>query len=294
MIIDSHAHYAHNAFGGEFDYLTRENGAFAVAHGGVAELLATLKEQGIGLSVEPGITLEKFPDQVALAEAYAPYFRLAVGVHPKHCAATPLRRRKLLRRYATAHPVVALGETGLEYHRDPKLWERLKQRLWFDYHIRLANRLALPLILHIRQADGAALKFLRRRARLLRGGVVHCFGGDYETAMAYIELGYTLGIGARLLHDNDMGRDLEDVVRRVPLSALLLETDAPFILPDAASLPCTGKQRRKLRNSSLVLPAVLEKIARLRNQPVEEVEQAIYENTLRTFGLEGSEEGGAV
>lgn len=292
MIIDSHAHYAHNAFGHICSYLAREDGCFSVAHGDMEALMTALRQQGIGLTIEPGITLEKFPDQVALAQKYAPHIRLAVGVHPKHCKATPLRKRRLLRQYAAHHPVVALGETGLEFHRSPKLWERLKQRLWFDYHIRLANRLRLPLILHIRQADGAALKMLRRRIRLLRGGVVHCFGGNYETAMAYIDLGYTLGIGARLLHDNEMGHDLEDVVRRVPLSAILLETDAPFILPDARDLPCTGKQRRKLRNSSLVLPAVLERIAQLRGQPVEAVERAICENTLRTFGLEWHEKGG--
>ena len=286
MIIDSHAHYAHNAFRQEFSYLAKENGEFAVARGDVDALVAALKENGIDMCVEPGITLEKFPDQVALAEKYAPYFRFTVGVHPKHCAATPLRQRKKLRQYATEYPVVALGETGLEFHRNPKWWARLKQKMWFVYHIHLADRLGLPLVLHVRQADEAALKILRRYAGKLRGGVVHCFGGDYETAMAYIDLGYCLGIGGRLLHDNAMARDLEDVVRRVPLQTILLETDAPFILPDLSALSITGKQRKNLRNSSLILPDVLKKIAQLRNQPLEEVEQAIYENTLRAFRWE--------
>ena len=286
MIIDSHAHYAHKAFSGEFAYLAKEGAGFAVHRGNVGQLMAALEAQGIGLCIEPGITLEKFPEQVALAEALAPHIRLTVGLHPKHCAATPLRQRKLLRQYAREYPVVALGETGLEFHRNPKWWARWKQKMWFVHHIRLAHRLGLPLVLHVRGADEAALKLLRRHRKLLRGGVAHCFGGNYEIAMAYIELGYTLGIGGRLLQDNDMARDLEDVVRRVPLSALLLETDAPFILPELKELKIPGKQRKNLRNSSLILPDVLEKIAQLRQQPVEEVEQAIYENTLRVFGLE--------
>jgi TatD DNase family protein len=99
--------------------------------------------------------------------------------------------------------------------------------------------------------------------------------------MELVELGFALGIGARVLQEEQ----LQDVVRRVPLTALLAETDAPYIRPDISHLPGSGKQRKKVRNSSLILPAVIEKIAHLRGEDPAEVEKVIYQNTLLVFRL---------
>lgn len=93
--------------------------------------------------------------------------------------------------------VAAIGETGLDYHLPRK--HRLTQLLWFRYQLGLARRLGLPLVLHIRMADRDALAMLRRRRRQLPGGVVHCFQGDWDTARAYLDLGFCLGIGGALL-----------------------------------------------------------------------------------------------
>jgi len=302
-IVDSHAHYCHNVYAGEFTYLDYGSEGFYLSRGDRWDLVGAMERAGIELCIEPSIGLERIEAQLALVEAHGPYFRLALGVHPKECVRTPWKDRKKLRQYVKDDRIVAIGEAGLDYHLPQKEQKRLYQKMWFAYQIRLAHERGLPMVLHLReadqdilklqdrQADRDALKLLRRYRHLLHGGVNHCFGGDYETAMAYIDLGFALGIGGRLLRNDTLGLTLQDTVRRVPLTALLLETDAPYILPDLRDLSCTGKQRKKVRNSSLILPAVLDKIAELREESREAVEETIYRNTLRVFRLEENEPG---
>ena len=97
-------------------------------------------------------------------------------------------------------------------------------------------------------------------------------------------MGFALGIGARIFQEEQ----LQKAVTQVPLETLLVETDAPYIRPDIRHLPGSGKQRKKVRNSSLILPAVIEEIARLRGEVADRVEETIYCNTLRVFpGMKG-------
>lgn len=141
----------------------------------------------------------------------------------------------------------------------------------------------------IRMADRDALAMLRRRRRQLPGGVVHCFQGDWDTARAYLDLGFCLGIGGALLRRESEA--LRDAVARAPLDRLLVETDSPYVLPD---VPWTGSKKSlsRVRNSSLLLPRVVEEIARLKHLPPETAEAAILENTRRVFHLSGTENGG--
>lgn len=283
MIIDSHTHYSHKLYTGEFSYLGMENGGYSLRRGDRREMLDTMASSGITLCIEPSTDLERIEDQLSLAAECPHSIRLAVGLHPKKCGQTPWEDREKLRRYVLQNDILAIGETGLDYHLPPQELDKPCQMQWFQYQIGLAHERELPLILHIREADQDALEILRQNRQLLHGGVAHCFGADYETAMAYIELGFAIGIGGRLLHDDPMGQILSDAVKQVPLTSILVETDAPYILPDIRELACSGKQRKKVRNSSLILPAVIQRIAQLRREPAEAVEQAIYQNTLRVF-----------
>ena len=173
----------------------------------------------------------------------------------------------------------------MDYHYPRREQHRLRQKRWFVHQIKLADRLGLPLVLHVRDADGDALRILRRFRTKLHGGVIHCFHGDLQTAEAYIGLGYALGIGGKLLWDDEEGRRLGETIRRVPLSALLAETDAPFVFPDIGDGIAGKNQRKKLCNTSLILPAVIRRIAELRGEPRETVEETVYCNTIRVFGL---------
>ncbi len=285
MIIDSHTHYSHPMYTGEFPYVDDRDGQIALARGDREEMLDMLSRRGISLCIEPSIGLEGIEAQLALA-AHHPGFRIALGVHPKRCGHLSADDRAILRAYVLAHPeTVAIGETGLDYHLPTEQLDKPCQQMWFSYQIDLAHERELPLILHVRMADGDALEILRKRRDRLHGGVAHCFGGDYRTAMEYIDLGFALGIGGRILHDDEIGRTLRDTVRNVPLTTLLAETDAPFILPELDGVSASGNQKKKARNTSLILPTVIGEIARVRGEPYETVEQAIYENTVRVFRL---------
>jgi TatD DNase family protein len=286
MIIDSHVHYSLRSYDAEaLPYLDYANDTLTLTRGDRAALLQTMKARGIALCIEPSTGFDRIEAQLALASEYHPYIRLALGVHPKRCASTPWSSRKQLRCYVLENDVVAIGETGLDYHLPPAQCHRLRQKMWFCYQLRLAHERKLPLILHVREADDDALRILTRYRRLLHGGVAHCFGGNTRCAQAYIDLGFAIGIGARLLQENDGGELLRQTVREIPLHAMLAETDAPYVLPPLPALFCSASQRKKLRNSSLILPAVIERIALLKGERTATVEQALYENTLRVFHL---------
>ncbi|MBQ7378757.1 MAG: TatD family hydrolase [Clostridia bacterium] len=285
MIIDSHAHYAHERFAGEFPYLCKRDGAYAVAHGTPETLLCEMQQNGIVGTIEASIGYEDLDGQMALGATLQPYMRTTVGVHPTRCIHTDWKNRKKLRGYVQSNHPVAIGETGLDYHHPRKEQRRLRQKMWFRYQLKLADELALPLVLHIRKADADALRILKANRKRLHGGVVHCFTGDAELANQYIALGLCIGIGGKLLWDNEEGREICEAVKSIPLSSILVETDAPFVLPDTGDLQCSKNQRRRLCNSSLILPDVIRKIAELRGEAYETVESAIYQNTLRLFRL---------
>lgn len=284
MIIESHAHYSHKRFDGAFRYLT---GELTAREGQRKDLLDRLRESGVVLSIEPAIDFESNRRTAALYRQHPDFIRLAVGVHPTRTHQAPWRQRRQLEVWARELGVAAIGETGLDYHLPRK--HRLTQLLWFRYQLGLARRLGLPLVLHIRMADRDALVMLRRRRRQLPGGVVHCFQGDWDTARAYLDLGFCLGIGGALLRRESEA--LRDAVARAPLDRLLVETDSPYVLPD---VPWTGSKKSlsRVRNSSLLLPRVVEEIARLKHLPPETAEAAILENTRRVFHLSGTENGG--
>lgn len=288
MIFESHAHYAHRRFASEFPYLGWQDGDFTIERGELSDLLKAMEQNGIVGWIEPGTSLENIPNQFDLADDY-PQAKIAIGVHPKKCLETAWDDRKQLLAYLKDKRVVAIGETGLDYSMAQETQNRPLQQQWFAYQLQLAHEHELPLILHVRQADADALQILSSHRDKLHGGVAHCFGGDYVAAKAYLDLGFTLGIGGRLLHDDPLGLRLQDTVKKVSLSSILLETDAPYILPDLRQMPYSGKQRKRSRNSSLILPAVLHRIAQLRGESEELVEETIYQNTLSVFHLQPSQ-----
>ena len=286
MIIDSHAHYASARYEGEFPYLDGQNDTYTVGRAHRNALLGRMKEAGIAGVIEPGISFDNLEKQLDLTEEQAGYLWAAVGVHPTRCIHTPWSRFGQVAQLAeTRHPI-AIGETGLDYHYPRLKQHRLRQKRWFIQQIRLADRLQLPLILHIRDADEDALKILTRHRAMLRGGVVHCFGGNSDLAHRYVSLGFSLGIGGKLLWNDAQGMALQEAVRRMPITSLLVETDAPYVLPDLPEdLTASKKQRRKLCNSSLLLPMLIRRIAEIRGETEDFVEDAIFQNTITVFHL---------
>ena len=281
MIIDSHAHYAHASFAGNFRYLSWEDN-WALKEGTLEDLLQQMQERGIAVSVEPGIFLD-FNDKIlAIAQRYPGRIFPAVGCHPTRCIYEKWSDRKRLEDYCTRPGVVALGETGLDYHHPREEQHRFRQFLWFLYQLRLARKHRLPLILHIRDADADAIRVLKL-FRPKYGGVVHCCGEGWEYISEYLKLGLHIGIGGVLLNPARNER-LKAAVPMIPLERIVIETDSPYVLPACKDV-LPPKLVRRCRNSSLILPRVIDEIARLKGISSEEVERATAENAIRLYRL---------
>ena len=284
MIIDSHAHYNHNSFKNRFRYLTRDEGGYAIAEGDREQIFRELLEGNIPYSIEPGINLQSCGEVLELAAAYPGRIFPAVGVHPTRSISEKWADRKKLAALAKSAGVVAVGETGLDFHYKREEQHRLTQHLWFLYQLDLAWKLKLPVILHVRDAHAEALRILRLHPARKLGGVIHCFYGDWKTAEQYLELGCHIGIGGSVLQLEERAKDLWEAIPRIPLDRILIETDAPFILPYCKDV-IQPKLLRRARNTSLILPAVIGKIAELKGITPEEVEKAAAENAIRLFRL---------
>lgn len=296
-MIDTHIHLSHFLFDAQFPYLALDRDGNGVIRQGTREqLIEELHAAGISCCLDPGIGITSNEKLLALAEQWPGFVYGAVGVHPtrtweyktllqgkKHTVRLHWNERRKLDEFLKHPAVVAVGETGLDYHHPRKEQHRLRQMAWFLYQLRLAHRHSLPLILHIREADADALRILRTCRHWLHGGVCHCFCGTPETAAAYTALGLKLGIGGSLLMNSPRTHGLEQAIVSTPLESLLLETDGPYVLPSCPQLD--QKKRRKVRNTSLILPAVAGRIAELKKIPVEEVLRVTSENAVRLFGL---------
>lgn len=284
-IIDSHAHYTRHGFSDSFSYLAYSEHGFMVNEGTIDGLLSDIRHQGIVASIEPGVELESNTTLLDFCEQYPGFVFPAIGVHPTRVAPLGWGKRKELAKYSQSGNIVAIGETGLDYHLGRKEQHRIKQFLWFQYQIILADRLNLPLILHIRNAYAPAIKMLQFNRNRLHGGVSHCFSGSTEEAMKLIKLGFHIGIGGALLQSDDRAASLRKAVAAIPLDRILVETDAPYVLPHFEIQNISKKGKRKIRNSSLILPAVIRQIAEIKNMDAGAVESTLFSNTVNLFKL---------
>lgn len=135
----------------------------------------------------------------------------------------------------------------------------------------------MPVILHVRDAHEDALRILRWHPARKLGGGIHCFYGSKEIAEQFLKLGYHIGIGGSVLQLEERAKDLWEAIPHIPLDRILIETDAPFILPYCKDV-IPPKLLRRARNTSLILPAVIKKIAESKDISADEVEQATTES----------------
>jgi len=284
MIIDSHAHYNNGAYKKPFRYLTYGHEGYTLKEGELAQLLRELGEAGIACTVEPGVNLQSCREVLQLCREHPGRIFPAMGVHPTRSVLENWSDRRELERLAQTPGVVAIGETGLDYHFPRKEQHRLKQHLWFLYQLKLAQKLQKPVILHVRNAHEDVIRILKHHPARKLGGVVHCFYGDHEIAQQYLKLGYHIGIGGSVLQPEERAKDLWEAIPHIPLERILIETDAPFILPYCKDV-LAPKLLRRARNTSLILPAVIEKIAQLKGVTPAEVEQATARNAIRLLRL---------
>ena len=284
MIIDSHAHYNNNAYKKPFRYLSYDKDGYSLKEGDLPQLMQDMEHSNIRYFVEPGVSLQSCEEVLELAAQYLGRIFPAMGIHPTRSIYEKWSDRKKLDVFAKMPGVVAIGECGLDYHYKREEQHRMKQHVWFIYQLNLAWKLKLPVILHIRDAHEDALRILKWHPARKLGGVIHCFYGSKEIAEQYLKLGYHIGIGGSVLQLEERAKDLWEVIPHIPLDRILVETDAPFILPYCKDV-VQPKPLRRARNTSLILPAVIKKIAELKGIPTDEVEQATTDNVIRLFKL---------
>ena len=284
VIIDSHAHYNNNAYKKPFRYLSYDKGEYALKEGDREQLFQELLEANIPYSIEPSVSLQSCEEVLQLCAEYPGRIFPAIGIHPTRSIFEKWSDRHKLDAYANMPGVIAIGEIGLDYHYKREEQHRLKQHIWFIHQLNLAWKMKLPVILHVRDAHEDALRILRWHPARKLGGVIHCFYGPKEIAEQYLKLGYHIGIGGSVLQSEERAKNLWEAIPHIPLDRILVETDAPFILPYCKDV-IQPKLLRRARNTSLILPAVIKKIAEFKGLPAYEVERITTENTIRLFNL---------
>lgn len=254
MIFDTHAHYDDRQF--EEDR---------------AELLSSMQEQGVGMIVDAGSDIASWDKIGQLTEQY-PFIYGAIGVHPDEVGELDEEKMQRMEKLLSGEKMVAVGEIGLDYYWDKE--NRDLQKMWFIRQLELARQLDLPVIIHSREAAADTMEIMKQHAKGL-DGVIHCFSYSPEQAKEYVKMGFYLGIGGVVTFKN--AKKLKEVVQEIPLEALVLETDSPYLAP----VPHRGK-----RNNSQNLVYVAEEIAALKGVSYEEVVRQTTENAKKLYRLE--------
>ena len=251
MLVDSHCH---------LNFPELASNMYAVR--------ASMLENQVGHALLISVTLEKFPEVLALAEQY-PNFFATVGVHPDYEDEPPFNVETLLE--LAKHPkVVGIGETGLDYFRltGDLTWQRER----FRTHIRAAIKANLPLIIHTRSAAEDTLRIMQEENAHEVGGVMHCFTESVDVAMRAIEMGFYISFSGIVTFKNAVA--LKEVAQQVPLDRILVETDSPYLAP----IPFRGKT-----NQPAYVKHVAEEVANLRNITLEALTQASTSNFFNLF-----------
>jgi len=258
LLIDSHAHIDLPEFNKDRD-----------------QVMARARQQGVRVVINIGLDAESSRKALATAKKYDDVFQ-AVGFHPHEAARMKEGDLKSLAELTKDSRVVAIGEIGLDFYRN--LSPRESQLEAFQKQLDLAGELGLPVVIHCRQAHEEVFDILKAWVKDapadVKRGVIHCFSGDIEMARRYIDLGFYISLAGSVTYPS--AGELVEVARELPLDRLLLETDAPFLAPQA---------HRGKRNEPSYIALTAEKVAQVRQVSTEVVADAAARNTIELFRL---------
>lgn len=241
-------------------------------------VLERARQSGVERILVPGIDLATSRRAVELAEAHDELFA-AVGIHPHHAEQATDESLRQIEILARSPKVLAIGEIGLDYHRESETAGQQASAL--KAQLDIASRLRLPVVLHSRDALAPLLTMLRAWAQDLppvlqdRCGVLHAFSGDLPAAAQATQAGFFLGAGGPVTYPSAKG--LRATLSQVGLDRLLTETDAPYLAPQA---------HRGQRNEPAYVRYVATAIGELTDQPLGVVAEALRANASRLFDWE--------
>lgn len=263
QLLDIGANLSHESFHHDFDAVLQR----AQAHG-VSRMVVT------------GASRDGSTQALVLARAHPGTLFATVGVHPHHAIDYDDATDALLRELAQDHAVRAVGETGLDYNRNYS--PREVQLQVFERQLQIAVDARKPLFLHQRDAHGDFIALLRRYRDKVSAAVVHCFTDSAEALRDYLALDCHIGITGWIC-DERRGTHLRELVREIPANRLMIETDAPYLLPRTVR-----PQPPHRRNEPMYLKHICEEIARDRGEPVEVTAANSTATAEAFFGLSAS------
>ena len=210
-IIDTHAHLYDKAF------INDING-----------VIIKIKSQGIGKVVMPTTDVTEVQQVLSLQQKDKDFFEVLLGIHPGNIIIDNYGKQlSQMEEYLSNYLFTGIGEIGLDYHSSPV--EISVQKKVFERQLSMARAGHFPLSIHTRDAFEDTYNILRKYQQGTLRGVIHCFSGTYEQAMEYINLGFKLGIGGVVTFKNSK---LADVLKNIPISNIVLETDSPYLTPE--------------------------------------------------------------
>lgn len=260
QLIDIGANLAHDSFDDDRD-----------------AVLDAARDAGVAKIVLTGSSDDSNRDAARLAADAPGFLYSTAGMHPHHASGYDDDSDRLIRELVEQPQVVAVGECGLDYFRN--FSPRDAQVLAFERQLDIAAECGKPLFLHQRDAHEDFVDILAPRLTDLGPAVAHCFTGDETALRTYIDLGLYIGITGWIC-DERRGTDLQEIVHLVPDDRLMIESDAPYLLP--RTIRPKPKSRR---NEPKYLPEVLRMVAECRGQDIDEVAANTTENAIRFFGL---------
>ena len=250
MLIDTHCHLSSEYYD-DIDEVIREN-----------------RESGVSKIIISGCDKKGIKEVFEYAKKYEDVF-LTIGYHPEEVDVISDDDLQELRSLLQSEKVVGVGEIGLDYHYVKD--NRDKQIALFEKQLKIAEELKLPVVIHSRDSVKDTIDTLKKYKVK---GVIHCFSGSLETALIYIKMGYKLGIGGVVTFKNSK---LSEVVAKVGLSNIVLETDSPYLTP----VPFRSK-----KNSSKYLKYIAQKVADVCGVSINLVEEETMRNAQDVFDLQ--------
>lgn len=254
MLIDSHTHLDAEQFDEDREQV-------------IERALAA----GVTKIINIGFNRETIPTTLALADQYDCIYA-AIGWHPVDAIDMQPEDLAWIEELSRHEKVVAIGEIGLDYHWD-KSPKDVQHRV-FREQIRLARKLGMPIMIHNRDAHQDIVQILREENAAEVGGIMHCFSGSWETAKLCLDMNFYISFGGPVTFKN--AKQPKEVLAKVPLDRLLVETDAPYLTPH----PYRGK-----RNESAYVRLVAEAAAEIRGMSLDELAQVTSANAARLLGI---------
>ena len=253
MYIDTHTHLT---YGEKYD--------------DVHKIASSLEQEGIAKIINIGCTLPSSQFAIEQAKTYSGIYA-ACGIHPSYVEEVTDGYLYALEELCKKEKVVALGECGLDYHYPN--FDKKRQQTCLLEQLELANSLKLPVIIHARDCHEDMLPILKGHSHLLgQSGVMHCFAGTLEEAEQYIDLGLYISFSGTVTFKSAKG--LQAVATKLPQDKILAETDCPYLAPE----PVRGTV-----NTPFNVKYVYHKLAALRDCPIEQLQQDIWQNAHRLF-----------